>query len=93
MTVKTVEGGSHAEDLEDILGSVMSYNMRLIPTKCMFGVQAEKSLGFMFTKRDIEANPEKFRAIINMRSPSNVNEVKQLSGHLATISHFYFLCK
>lgn len=53
MIVKTSEGDSHTIDLEDILGSIKSYNMRLNPTKYSFGVKACKFLGFTLTKRGI----------------------------------------
>ncbi|RDY11150.1 hypothetical protein CR513_04227, partial [Mucuna pruriens] len=41
----------------------------LNPEKCSFGVQAGRFLGFMLTERGIEANSDKCRAVINMRSP------------------------
>ena len=75
LVAKTKEGFSHADDLEEILGQVRKYKMRLNPTKCSFGVQAGKFLGFLLTRGGIEGNPDKYRAIINMRSPSNVKEV------------------
>jgi len=56
---KTKEGSSHTEDLKEILGQVRKYNMRLNPTKCSVGVQVGKFLGFLLTKRGIEANPDK----------------------------------
>ncbi|MCH91574.1 gag-pol polyprotein [Trifolium medium] len=79
MVVKTTREDNHHEDLEDILASVRKYNMRLNPAKCSFGVQAGKFLGFMLTNRGIEANPEKCQAIIDMRSPTSVKEVQQLT--------------
>ncbi|KAK2371898.1 hypothetical protein QL285_073098 [Trifolium repens] len=88
MVVKTPEEGSHSKDLAEILSSVRKYNMRLNPAKCSFGVQAGKFLGFMLTKRGIEANPEKCQAIINMRSPASVKEVQQLTGRIAALSRF-----
>ncbi|RDX63401.1 Retrovirus-related Pol polyprotein from transposon 17.6, partial [Mucuna pruriens] len=42
----------------------------------VFRVQAGKFLGFMLTELGIEANQEKFQAIINMRSPQKVKEVQ-----------------
>jgi hypothetical protein len=80
MVVKTPEEGDHGKDLAEILASVRKYNMRLNPAKCSFGVQAGKFLGFMLTRRGIEVNPEKCQAIINMRSPTSVKEVQQLTG-------------
>ncbi|MCI91442.1 gag-pol polyprotein, partial [Trifolium medium] len=52
----------------------------LNPAKCSFGVQAGKFIGFLLTHRGIEANPEKCQDIIDMRSPTSVKEVQQLTG-------------
>ncbi|RDY10915.1 hypothetical protein CR513_04487, partial [Mucuna pruriens] len=43
--------------------------------KCSLEVQARKFLGFMLTKRGIEANPEKCQTIIDMRNPRNIKEM------------------
>jgi hypothetical protein len=51
-------------------------------------VQAEFFLCFLLTRRGIEANPDKCQAIINMRSPSSIKEVQQLTGRLAALSRF-----
>jgi hypothetical protein len=88
LVAKTKEGNSHADDLEEILSQVRRYRIRLNPAKCSFGVQAGKFLGFLLTRRGIEANPEKCQAIISMRSPSCVKEVQQLTGRLAALSRF-----
>ncbi|GAU32151.1 hypothetical protein TSUD_68220 [Trifolium subterraneum] len=88
MVVKTTSKGEHHEDLKDILASVRKYNMRLNPAKCSFGVQAGKFLGFLLTNRGIEANPEKCQAIIDMRSPTSVKEVQQITGRIAALSRF-----
>ncbi|MCI21844.1 gag-pol polyprotein, partial [Trifolium medium] len=88
MVVKTADDGEHDKDLADILQSVRKYNMRLNPAKCSFGVQAGKFLGFLLTHRGIEANPEKCQAIIDMRSPTSVKEVQQLTGRIAALSRF-----
>jgi hypothetical protein len=88
LVAKTKEGHSHTNDLKEILGQVRKYRIRLNPTKCSFEVQAGKFLGFLLTRRGIEANPEKCQAIINMRSPSNIKEVQQLTGRLAALSRF-----
>jgi len=82
LVVKTKEGDSHEEDLKEILQQVRKYNMRLNPAKCTFDVQAGKFLGFLLTRRGIEANPDKCHAVINMRSLANVKELQQLTGRL-----------
>jgi hypothetical protein len=85
---KTKEGCSHTDDLEEILGQVRKYRIRLNPTKCSSGVQAGKFLGFLLTRRCIEANPDKCQAIIDMRRPSSIKEVQKLAGRLAALSRF-----
>nr|KYP62768.1 Retrovirus-related Pol polyprotein from transposon 297 family [Cajanus cajan] len=62
--------------------------MRLNPAKCTFGVAGGKFLGFMLSKRGIEANPDKCQAIINMQSPCNVKEVQRLAGRIASLARF-----
>lgn len=59
MIVKTIKMHNHAEDLEDVLQSARKYDMHLNLATCSFGVQAEKILGFILTRRSIEANLDK----------------------------------
>ena len=47
------------DDLKETFDTLRSYNMKLNPGKCAFGVTAEKFLGFMVSQRGIEANPNK----------------------------------
>lgn len=88
MVVKTEEGKNHSKDLDDILSSIRKNRMRRNPTKCSFGVQAGKFLGFMLTYRGTEANIDKCQAILEMQSPTNPKEVQQLIGRLAALSRF-----
>ncbi|RDY10137.1 Retrovirus-related Pol polyprotein, partial [Mucuna pruriens] len=50
--------------------------------------RAGRFLGFMLTERGIEANSDKCRAVIDMRSPQNVKEVQQLMGRVTALSRF-----
>ncbi|XP_039687770.1 uncharacterized protein [Medicago truncatula] len=88
LVVKTSEGQSHSDDLKEIFQQIRKFNMRLNPTKCTFGVQAGNFLGFLLTRKGIEANPDKCQAIINMRNPCSIREVQQLTGRLAALSRF-----
>ena len=62
--------------------------MKLNPTKCAFGVASGKFLGFMVTQWGIEANPEKIRAILDMKHPSSKKEVQKLTRRVAALSRF-----
>ena len=76
------------EDLRETFDTLCSYNMKLNPGKCAFGVTAGKFLRFLASQRGIEANPNKIRAIIEMTPPKNVKEVRSLNGKVATLNRF-----
>ena len=86
--VKSDSWKQHIKDLQEIFQALRDHGMRLNPDKCAFEVEGGKFLGFMFTYRGIEANPEKWRAITEMRSPENVKEIQRLFGRLTTLSRF-----
>jgi len=75
LVVKTPKSAAHTTDFGEIFQQVRKFNMRLNPTKCTFGVQARKFLGFFLTSRGIEANPDKCQAIINMRSTCRLIQI------------------
>jgi len=64
LVVKTSKDATHASDLGEIFEQVRKFNMRLNPAKCTFRVQMGKFLGFLLTRRGIEATPYKCQAII-----------------------------
>ncbi|VFQ79467.1 unnamed protein product [Cuscuta campestris] len=47
-----------------------------------------KFLGHMVSRRGIEANPEKVRAIMEMEPPKTAKEVQRLTGRLAALNYF-----
>ncbi|XP_052118932.1 protein IQ-DOMAIN 22-like [Arachis duranensis] len=86
--VKTKENIDLLTDLSQVFNTVRSLGMRLNPTKCTFAVEARKFLGFMLTQRGIEANPDKCKAILEMKSPTCLRKIQQLNGRLAALSRF-----
>ena len=88
MVVKTSSFDAHYRDLQEVFDIMRKYNIRLNPEKCSFGVLGGKFLGFMITHRGIEANPDKCRAVMEMRSPSSIKEVQRLAGRIAALSRF-----
>nr|KYP54600.1 Retrovirus-related Pol polyprotein from transposon 17.6 [Cajanus cajan] len=75
MVVKTTSAEGHAADLSKVFSQIRKHNMRLNPEKCVFGIQGGKFLGFMITNRGIEANSEKWKAIIQIQSPQTVKDI------------------
>jgi len=83
MVVTSEKKYQHIADLEELFALIAKYNLKLNPDKCVFRVEAWKFLHFLLTKRGIKANPDKCETIIEMRSPTNVKEVQQLTGCMA----------
>jgi len=88
IVVKSDSCEQHRDDLVEVLEALRKYNMRLNPEKCVFDVEGGKFLGFMLTHRGTEANPDKCRAIVEMRSPKNVKEIQKLVGKLTAMARF-----
>ena len=88
MLVKSVKAGLHVNHLAKAFRVLKDYKMKLNPTKCAFGVSAEKFLGFIVNSCGIKANPDKIRAVLDMRPPSNTKEVQRLTRRIAAQSRF-----
>ena len=80
MLVKSLDEGKHLDDLQETFDILKRYNMKLNPSKCAFRVSSGKFLGFMVSHRGIEANPEKIKAILDMKSLQSIKEVQSLIG-------------
>lgn len=88
MIVKFVLGIDHHQDLSEAFREIRKHNMWLNPEKCSFRIQGGKFLGFMITSRGIEINPNKCKAIQQMKSPGNTKEVQRLTGRITALSRF-----
>ncbi|CAA0827122.1 Unknown protein, partial [Striga hermonthica] len=87
MLVKSKVEADHVGDLRETFQTLRRYGMKLNPAKCSFGVEAGKFLGYMVTKWGIEVNPEKVRALIEMKPPANMKD-QILTGRIAGLSRF-----
>ena len=76
------------ENLKETFSTLRKYNMKLNPAKCVFTVASREFLGFMVSQRGIEANPEKIKVIIEVKSPKTVKEVQSLTRKVATLNKF-----
>ncbi|KAL0402120.1 UNVERIFIED_CONTAM: hypothetical protein Slati_4241900 [Sesamum latifolium] len=88
MLVKSKKAADHVKDLEETFSVLRKYKLKLNPAKCAFGVQGGRFLGFMVTQREIEANPLKIKAIIDMNAPTCLNEAQRLTGRIVALSRF-----
>ena len=64
------------------------YSLNLIPAKCAFRVPTEKLLGFIISRKGIESDPSKIKAIKNLPPPKSKKDVMHFLGRLSYISRF-----
>ena len=88
LLVKLIKVELHITHLTEAFQVLRSYNIKLNPAKCAFGVFAGKFLGFVVNNRGIEANPGKIKAVLDMLPPSNIKDIQRLTGRIAVLSHF-----
>ena len=62
--VKNETQVEHVQHLEETFHLIRAYNMKLNLVKCVFGVSAEKFLGFMVIQRGIEVNMTQVKPIL-----------------------------
>ena len=88
MMVKSKLMPNHVRDLDDVFGILRKYRLCLNASKCSFGVESGKFLGYMVTHRGIEVSLDQIRAIHSLQSPRNPKEVQKLTGMIATLNRF-----
>ena len=91
MLVKSLHENNHPNELQETFDTLQSYNMKLNPSKCVFGVTVGKFLGFMVSQRGVEVNPEKVRAIVELEPPRTMKEVQSLNGKNTALNRYCHL--
>jgi hypothetical protein len=86
IVIKTRKASDLLSDLEATLSCLKAKSVKLNPEKCVFGVPRGMLLGFIVSKRGIEANPEKIAAITNMGPIKDLKGVQRVMGCLAALS-------
>ena len=75
MLVKSKDEANYLDDLKETFSTLYKYNMKLNPAMCVFAIALGKFLGLMVSQRGIEANLDKVKEIIEVKSPKIVKEV------------------
>ncbi|GKV06276.1 hypothetical protein SLEP1_g18175 [Rubroshorea leprosula] len=88
IVVKSRKAKDHLADLDETFNNLRKNRMWLNPAKCIFGVESGKFLGFMVSRRGIEVNPEKIKAIADMEPPKSVKDIQRLTERVAALHRF-----
>ena len=88
MLVKSKDEANHLDDLKETFSTLSKCNMKLSPAKYVFTVASRKFLGFMVSQRGIEANLDKVKVVIEIKSPKTMKEVQSLTRKIAALNRF-----
>ena len=85
IVVKSKTRDGHFPTLRRVFERCRMYNLKMNPAKCAFGVSAGKFLGFLVHKCGISVDRSRIDAIIGMKKPGNVKDLKSFLGKLSYI--------
>ena len=75
MLIKSKNLDDHLVDLDENFIMMQNNKVRINLAKCAFRIIVRKILGFMLTKKGIEVDSVKFKAILEMRSLTIMKEI------------------
>ena len=88
MIVKSKDHEGHIPALRKFFERIRFYKLWLNPKKCTFGVTSIKLLAFMVSQRGIEVDPEKIKAIVEMKPLRTKKEFQGFLGRIQYINRF-----
>ena len=88
MVVKSKVAFEHVRDLGDIFEILRRHKLCLNTSKCSFGVESGKFLGYMVTHRGIEISLDQIRAVNSLQPPQNPKEFQKLTDMIVALNRF-----
>ena len=86
--VKSKPCVNHLAHLHEAFQLMRLHHLRLNPTKCIFGVESKKFLGFVVSKKGIEMAPEQSRVVLQMQSLKTRKQIQALTRKLVALNMF-----
>ena len=88
MIAKSQREDDHVINLKKLFKRLRKFQLKLNPEKCTFRVTFGKLLGFIVSKKGIEIDPDKVRAIQDLPPPRSQKKVRNFIGRLNYIACF-----
>ncbi|XP_020688552.2 uncharacterized protein LOC110103982 [Dendrobium catenatum] len=88
LAVKSKVCGDHLRDLQIILERLRKFDLKMNPLNYAFGVSAKKFLGFIVRYRGIEIDPSMIKAIVDLKPPKSLTQLRSFQGKLAFLRRF-----
>jgi hypothetical protein len=76
----TIIYGVDEESFLNVLGTMASRNVRLKPSKCLFGMVEIEFLGHVFNEFGMHLSDARVQGIIDMPIPNSVKQVRSFIG-------------
>ena len=78
----------HNARLKKVLDRAREYNVKFNLKKCQFGKQEVKYIGHIFSDRGIKVDEDRIKAIIEMKTPENKDELLTMLGMVAYVGRY-----
>ncbi|MCQ7416345.1 reverse transcriptase domain-containing protein, partial [Salmonella enterica] len=88
MIAKSKEEEEHTTVLRKLFDRLRKFQLKLNPSKCIFGATSGKLLGFVVSQEGIKVDPDKVKAILEMPPPQTQKEVRGFLGRINYIARF-----
>ena len=88
MIAKSQGENDFVVNLRKLFERLRKFKLKLNLTKCTFGATFGKLLGFVVSKKGIEIDPDKVRAIQDLPPPRTQKKVRRFMGRLNYIARF-----
>jgi len=88
IAIKSHDKNNHLYDLRTVFDLMCDYQLKMNPTKSFLRVSRGIFLGFIVTSKGIHHDPDKIKAIQDMRPSKNLKELRGLQGRLEYIRRF-----
>ncbi|VDP95939.1 unnamed protein product [Echinostoma caproni] len=79
---------AHDNNLKKILERFMGKNVRIKSSKCMFGMMELEFLGFTVCSKVYRPDPNRFKLLVNIKSPKDQNLLRSIMGCFRYYSRF-----
>ncbi|VDP73342.1 unnamed protein product [Echinostoma caproni] len=79
---------AHDNNLEKLLERFMEKNVRIKPSKCIFGMMELELLGFTVCSKGYRPDPNRFKPLVNIEFPKDQNHLRSTMGCLQYYSRF-----
>lgn len=88
IVVKSKQRKDHVEVLRRVLQRCREYKLKMNPMKCAFGVRSGKFLGYLVNRQEMNVDPAKAKAMLNMPEPTSAKEWKSFLGKASYLRRF-----